>query len=131
MSENARILIIDDECPVADLLSEFCQAKGFETTVLNRGENVLESVKSWQPDLITLDIVMPGISGIEILARLKGDQETRPIPVLIISVKDESAEEVKKILSLCQGILRKPIKMQTLHDKIEAIMQTTRTNNLT
>ena len=113
-----KILIIDDEPAIAGLISEFCSMFGFETRVLNSGAGALEEVRSYQPDLITLDLVMPEISGVEVLKILKKNEDTQSIPVLIISSLGDF-HDVRKIVEQCQGILEKPIRANSLKSKIE------------
>lgn len=117
-SIKKKILVVDDESRIADMISDFCIAFGFETKILNGGKNIVEVIKSYSPDLITLDLLMPGLSGFEILRELKANEETKSIPIVIISsiASTISAEEVSK---KCLGILSKPLKMQNLKQTLE------------
>ena len=119
--EKKRILIVDDESPIAEMIAEFCQSFGFDTMILNSGEDVLEVVKSFRPDLLTLDLIMPAFSGLEVLEMLKGDEETRNIPVIVISSLGNS-DSAHEVLKLSQGFLPKPLKMEALEEKIEAVL---------
>ena len=117
-----KVLIIDDEAGVADMISEFFTVFGFNTKTLLNGKTALEVVRSFGPDLITLDLNMPEISGLEILALLKKDEKSRHVPVLIISVDAESVSALEDVMNQCQGILNKPVKMKALQEKIGKIL---------
>ena len=122
MSDKKRILIVDDEQPIADLIGDFCVLLGFETRILNGGEDILEEVKAFRPDLITMDLVMPELSGLEVIEMLKADPETKNIPIVVVSafVGSSSAED---ILSHCRGILAKPLHVHELKEKIDAVLK--------
>lgn len=85
-----KMLVVDDDVQIADLIAEFCEFFWISTRVLSGGKNVLDVVKSYRPDLDTLDVLMPGVSGLEILSALKSDDETRSVPILIISAAYDS-----------------------------------------
>ena len=112
-----KVLIVDDDAPVADLISDIMGGLGCETRVLYSGEAVHETARDWKPELITLDIQMPGKSGIECLAELKGDPATRDIPVVIISVVARRPDILRQLV-LAAKVIEKPLTVQTLTDCI-------------
>ena len=116
-----KVLVVDDESPIADMISDFCQSFGFDAKTMNSGEDALEAVKSYRPDLITLDLIMTDLSGLEVLEMLKGDEETRKVPVIVISAL-ANAGAAKEVLKLSQGFLPKPLKMDVLEEKIGAVL---------
>lgn len=83
------VLVIDDDPQVADLMKRFLEKEGFVIVVAGTGAQGLDMVKSVQPDVVTLDIFMPGIDGWGVLAALKNDAETAEIPVVIVSILDD------------------------------------------
>ena len=121
MNERKKVLVVDDESPIAEMIAEFCQSFGFTTMILNGGEDVLEVVKSSRPDVITLDLIMSEVSGIEVLESLKADEKTGNIPVIVISSLGNS-DSAREVLKLSQGFLPKPLKMEALEEKIEAVL---------
>ncbi len=116
-----KILVVDDESPIAEMISDFCESCGLETKVLNSGEDVLEVVRTYKPDLITMDLVMPGPSGIEVIELLKSHEETKRIPVIVVSAIADD-ESVQQIRALSQGVLRKPVNMKALESKITTLL---------
>ena len=120
-SRRKKILIVDDESPIAELIAEFCQMLGYETKILMSGEGVLAAVKSYMPTLVTLDLLMPNVTGFEVLKSLKEDSETKSIPVIVISavVSEISGSEITE---LSQAILSKPVRLKKLKGTIEKVL---------
>ena len=85
--QRRRILVIDDEKDVCDLVSAMLANKGYETLTALDGEEGLEKAVVEQPDLVLLDIILPGIDGFEVLNRLKRDLKTQHIPIVIVSAR--------------------------------------------
>ena len=118
---DKKILIIDDEGNIADMIAAFCQSYGFETRVLNDGVVALEVAKEFKPDLITLDLVMPGTSGFEVVEMLKKDPETKNIPIIVISSYGWS-EEAARAFNMTKSVVIKPVTRKVLGEKIETVL---------
>ncbi len=116
-----KVLIVDDDPAMAELISEFCQQAGYETRVLTSSQQTLDVVQEWQPNLITLDIEMPGIDGIEVLRQLQSRPETSRIPVVIISVLAKGIAE-EGLLKGAQTVFEKPLKFEKLLSRLQQIM---------
>jgi len=82
------VLIVEDDPPASELLARQLQRAGFRTTIVRNGKEVLSKAKQLKPAAITLDILLPGLDGWEVLTRLKHDETTSSIPVIVISVVD-------------------------------------------
>jgi CheY-like chemotaxis protein len=126
-----KILVVDDERPIAELIAEFCELFGYETKVLNSGKNILDTVKSYNPDLITLDLLMPEVPGTAVLAVLKKDRQAKEIPVIVISSTIGSGVEgpVIEASELSDNLLPKPISSNILKQKIQDLLEQTRPFN--
>ena len=81
----AKILVVDDELHVRGVLSEFLTQEGYEVIVATNGEEAIELAETESPQVILLDIKMPGIDGIEVCNRLKAHEKTRSIPIIIVT----------------------------------------------
>src|SRR6185312_7068909 len=92
---TARILIVDDVTANARLLEAKLSAEYYQTASAKGGLHALEIAKSWQPDLILLDVMMPGMDGYECCRRLKADADTLHIPVVMVTALNERAERVR------------------------------------
>jgi CheY-like chemotaxis protein len=87
----ARILIVDDEPDVRYLMRLIFESAGYQVTEARHGVAALKSVKARQPDLVTTDVMMPMMDGIEFIERLRSDPETAAIPILVVSGNSELA----------------------------------------
>ena len=115
-----RILVVDDESAIAEMVMEFCGTYGFDTQVMESGVGILETVQSFRPDMIILDLLMPGLSGVDVLKILRSHEETRSIPVLIVSVAADT-DMIEEALRFSQGFLSKPVHMNALKEKLDQI----------
>src|SRR6185295_18380921 len=91
-SDRGRVLIVDDDRKILDLLVELLQLEGYEIVTATDGAEALELAHSFAPDVVVSDVVMPVIGGLELCRRLKEDQRTANIPVLLISGKRKAGD---------------------------------------
>ena len=119
----ARILIVDDEIFNVDYMEQEIQDLGFETVCAYDGPEALEKVSSEKPDLVLLDIMMPGMNGYEVLSRLKDDPQTRDIPVIIISALSDMHNIVRGIELGAEDYLVKPFNDVLLRARIHNSLQ--------
>ncbi|MDP2183358.1 MAG: response regulator [Actinomycetota bacterium] len=80
-----KVLVVDDEPAIANLAKVKLTNAGFDVVTANCGEEALEKVASESPDVVVLDVMMPGMDGREVASRLKGNPETRHIPILMLT----------------------------------------------
>lgn len=119
-----RILIVDDE----KIFCEFVKINleltgGFKVDVAANGKDGLKLAKRLRPDLILLDIVMPGLNGLMVLERLKKDKDTMAIPVIMLSASDDEAFKVKAAQLYGEVYITKPIEASELKDKLDEVLQ--------
>ena len=119
----AKILIVDDEPFNVDYLEQELEDSNFQLIAAVNGQDALEKVHSESPDLILLDIMMPVMDGFEVLARLKADQTTRDIPVIVISASSDLQSVIKGIKSGAEDYLPKPFEPTLLHARITASLE--------
>ena len=120
MDQPAKILIVDDEPFNIDCLEQELQYLGYKTVSVANGRVALQRVGVEAPDLILLDIVMPEMDGFEVLSRLKANERTRDIPVIVISVLDDMGSVVECIERGAEEYLPKPFEPVLLHARIHA-----------
>jgi DNA-binding response OmpR family regulator/EAL domain-containing protein (putative c-di-GMP-specific phosphodiesterase class I) len=114
LKPHSRVLIVDDDEPQAKFASTLLQKGGLETLAITDPLNVLEAVEQFQPDLILMDLYMPGANGIELTQVIRESDELLPIPIVFLSGEDDLE---KKLLALHSGgddFLTKPVKPQHL-----------------
>jgi len=112
-----KLLVIDDEVSITQMLKDTLELKGYDVDIALSGEEALGKIRKVKPDAITLDIVMPGLSGLQILRILKKAPETYHIPIIVMSVYDNLAHEGMTLGA--SYALVKPINIHKLCDIIE------------
>lgn len=117
-----RIIVVDDQEDVLSLLKDSLSTNGFEVLVCKEAAKALQSIKSFKPDLILLDLLMPDLGGFEICEILNSDQETRGIPIIIISGFGDLVD-VKKAYKLgAVGYFVKPFALNDLTKEINKVI---------
>ena len=117
----ARVLIVDDERVTAELLSMAMSVRGHTPFIAFRAIQGLEMVTSERPDIVLLDLMMPGMDGYEMLARLRSMPEGKDLPVIVLTASHE--DDLEQHVYIAGGIacLRKPIDMQALEKAISEL----------
>ena len=125
MSKRNKILIVEDEPDVLTYLETLFRDHGYDTIPASDGKEGFELAKTQKPDLITLDITMPGQSGIGTYCQYKNDSDLNNIPVVIITATTDSIKsyhERLKGIPYPEGFVPKPIKPEELLKKISSIL---------
>src|SRR4051812_3083413 len=126
MSQNnatQKILIAEDEQDVLNLLATNLKAAGFQVIKAEDGESALEQARNALPSLVILDLMLPGMSGLEVCRVLKAEPDTRRIPILMLTAK---AEEVDRIVGLELGAddyVTKPFSPRELVLRVRSILR--------
>lgn len=115
-----RILLVDDEPLITESLTYSLELEGFEVMTLEEGAHVLETVEEYQPDLIVLDVMLPGMSGLEICRRLR---ETSAIPVIMLTARGEEIDRVLGLEGGADDYLAKPFSFRELLARIRSILR--------
>jgi CheY-like chemotaxis protein len=113
------ILIVDDESINIDLLIDSLETD-FEVLAATDGKAALETALREQPDLILLDILMPGLDGFEVCRRLKGNRQTQNIPIIFVTALNDEADEVRGLQLGAQDFLSKPIQPMSVKARINS-----------
>ncbi|MEP6658250.1 MAG: response regulator, partial [Betaproteobacteria bacterium] len=118
MTAPAKVLVVDDTPHNVKLLADLLAVKGYAVATAVNGEEALAKVASEQPDLILLDIMMPGLSGYEVCARLRADPKTALLPIVLVTSLDPQQERVKGIDAGADDFLGKPINQPELFARV-------------
>jgi CheY-like chemotaxis protein len=116
---QATILIVDDEPFNVDVLQQELEELNYKLISAANGQEALNKIKSHQPDLVLLDLMMPVLDGFAVLAEIKGDNSLRNIPVIIVSAADDSKIIVKGIKQGADDYITKPIDADHLKKKVK------------
>ncbi|MEW6687911.1 MAG: response regulator, partial [Pseudomonadota bacterium] len=134
MSAQAKILVVDDTPANIKLLGDLLSAKGYAVSTAANGEEALARIAAEKPDLVLLDVMMPGISGYEVCRRIRSEPATSLLPVVMCTSLDPHQERVKGIEAGADDFLSKPVnqpelfarvksllRVKTLHDEVAAL----------
>ena len=120
----AQVLIVDDSPTEAHVLKGMLEKNGFEVETAENGTEGIERAKALKPDLILMDVVMPGLNGFQATRQLTKDPETSEIPVIIVTTKDQETDRVWGLRQGAKDFLSKPISEKTLIEKINLVLAT-------
>ncbi len=116
-----RVLVVDDEDNVSHLVSSALRFDGFETVTADNGSSALAAVAEHQPDLVVLDVMMPGLDGYELLGRLRaaGSQ----VPVIFLTARDAATDQVRGLRAGADDYVIKPFSVEALLARVHAVLR--------
>ncbi len=120
---SAKVLVVEDEAPLSELLSYNLSAEGFAVRLAENGEEAEILVSEERPDLIVLDWMLPGVSGIELCRRLRSRPETRAIPILMLTARGEEGDRIRGLSTGADDYVVKPFSLPELMARIKAILR--------
>jgi len=118
--ETGTILVVDDIPTNIKVLFDYLKSLGFKVRIAKSGENALTQIALSPPDLILLDVMMPGLDGFEVCRRLKADETTRDIPVIFMTAKTETVDKVKGFEVGAVDYVTKPFQQEEVLARINA-----------
>lgn len=125
MNQTQRILIIEDEEDIQALLEYNLTAEGYDVTVVDSGEDAIPLLKKQRPDLVLLDLMLPGLGGLEVCKRIKRDAETQDINIIMVTAKGEEADVVLGLEAGADDYVTKPFSPRILLARVRAILRRT------
>lgn len=118
-----NVLIIEDEEDIQELINYSLVKEGYHTTTVGTGEEGLKTAKSKQPNLIVLDLMLPGMDGLEICRLLKNDPKTQHIPIVMLTAKGEESDVVAGLELGADDYITKPFSPKVLVARIRTILR--------
>jgi two-component system, OmpR family, phosphate regulon response regulator PhoB len=122
-----RILLIEDERGLTDVLSYNLNREGYETLVAHDGTEGLRKAQMQLPDLVILDIMLPGIDGLEVCRQLRAGKQTGKIPILMLTAKSEEMDQVVGFTVGADDYVTKPFSVKVLLERVRALKRRTDT----
>jgi two-component system, OmpR family, phosphate regulon response regulator PhoB len=119
----ASILIVEDEAAIHQVLEYNLQAEGFRVRVVEAGEEVHSAVAEELPDLILLDWMLPGLSGIEVCRLLRARPETKNLPIIMLTARGEEGERVRGLATGADDYITKPFSVPELIARIRSLLR--------
>jgi two-component system, OmpR family, phosphate regulon response regulator PhoB len=118
-----RILIVEDDPALIELLKYNLEAEGFETAIVEDGDNAMAAIEDEQPDLIILDWMLPNTSGIEICRQIRQHSSIKNLPVIMLTARSEETDRVRGLKTGADDYVVKPFSPKELLARIDAVMR--------
>jgi two-component system OmpR family response regulator len=121
VSGEARLLIVDDEPNIVELLSVSLRYAGFEVATARSGPEAVRVARTYQPDLLVLDVMMPGMDGFDVVRRLRGDGQR--VPVLFLTARDSTEDKISGLTLGGDDYVTKPFSLEEVIARIRAVLR--------
>lgn len=118
-----RILVVDDESDVTDLVAYHLKAKGFTVETLNDPNSSIGTARSFMPDLVILDVMMPDLNGIQICRMLRADPKLKSVPVVFLTAKAEEGDRIQGLETGADDYICKPFSNKELVLRVQTILR--------
>ncbi|MCH8491187.1 MAG: phosphate regulon transcriptional regulator PhoB [Oceanicaulis sp.] len=118
-----HILVVEDEDALSELLQYNLKKEGFRVSVAADGEEALMLVEERQPDVVVLDWMLPKISGIEVCRRLRSRQESRNLPIIMLTARGEETDRIRGLDTGADDYIVKPFLMKELFARVRAVLR--------
>ena len=119
----AKILIVEDEEPLTTLLRYNLEAEGYEVDAVARGDEADTRMRETTPDLVVLDWMLPGLSGIELCRRLRARPQTQSLPIIMLTARGEESERIRGLATGADDYIVKPFSVPELLARIRALLR--------
>ena len=120
---SARIMIVEDEEPLALLLRYNLEAESYEVETIARGDEADTRLREAPPDLVVLDWMLPGLSGIELCRRLRARPETKALPIIMLTARGEESERIRGLATGADDYIVKPFSVPELIARVRALLR--------
>jgi len=117
------VLVVDDERDILELVKYNLDKEGYQVTVVETGEDALAATRTKMPDVVVLDLMLPGVDGLEVCRRLKADLKTRGIPIVMLTAKGGEADIVAGLELGASDYVTKPFSPRVLTARIKAVLR--------
>lgn len=122
MAQKQKILIVDDDENIAELIGLYLTKECFDTHIVNDGESAIKAVTEYAPNLVLLDIMLPGIDGYEVLREIRKDSK---LPVIMLSAKGETFDKVLGLELGADDYIMKPFDSKEMVARVKAVLRRT------
>lgn len=120
---KTQVMIVEDEPDIAELLAFNLNREGFDTSIVGRGDSAFQEIIRRKPNLVLLDLMLPGLSGLEVCRLLKAKPETASLPIIMISAKGEESDIVVGLEMGADDYIPKPFSIKVVIARLHAVLR--------
>ena len=118
-----RVLVVDDEKEILEIIQYNLEKNGYDVLCVSTGEQALKAAKAWSPDVVILDLMLPGLDGLEVCRRMKGDPLTKEAAIIMLTAKGEDADIVVGLELGADDYVVKPFSPRVLAARLKAVLR--------
>ena len=122
-SKKRSILVVEDEPGLADLLDYILKEEGYHVRLASSAETAMALIRQEPPDMILLDLILPGVDGMEICRRVRANQATAEVPIIIITAKSDARDRQKALDAGADDYMLKPADTAELKSRIASLLK--------
>jgi DNA-binding response OmpR family regulator len=120
-----RVLVVEDDADIAALIAHYLEKAGYSVETISEGGRALAHARESQPDLVVLDLMLPGMSGLEICKALRGDNKTAALPIIMLTARGEESERILGLDTGADDYVVKPFSPNELMARVRALLRRT------
>jgi len=120
--KSAKVLVVDDEQGITEIVDAFLTTAGYDVAVENSADGGIKKAKEWVPDIILLDIMLPGMDGYEICTVMKRDPKLTDVPVVFLTGKDATDDQGRSFRAGGNLFVKKPFSCERLLDIVKIVL---------
>lgn len=125
MNMEKHVVIIEDEREAGELFAEMMRVSGYKVSLATNSQEGLALLRQTRPDVVVLDIMMPGLSGLDVLKEMRATEHLKDVPVVIVSAKGTPADVRNGLAAGAQAYMTKPVGFQELKATVAKVLQGT------
>jgi DNA-binding response OmpR family regulator len=118
----SRVFVADDDPDIRELVTVKLEAAGFDVAAAADGQAALDRIRADPPDVVVLDLMMPGLTGLEVCAALRAEPDTARLPIILLTAKAQEADITKGLASGADDYVVKPFSPRELLSRVEAVL---------
>ena len=119
----SEILVVDDDRDVAQTVELALRRRGFKVMIANSGVEALKVLRRYEPDLVILDVLMPGMGGLEVCRRLRSDPKTENLPIIFLTARGQERDRIEGLRAGADDYLSKPFSLEELLLRVTAVLR--------
>lgn len=118
---DKRVLVVEDHSSVRTLIRVILETEGYRVVEAEDGQEAVDTAESLHPELVVLDLMMPGMDGEKVISELKEKPETKDIPILVVTAKEEAVDRVGEVLGP-ENVIQKPFEESQIVDRVKEMI---------